>query len=52
MNWKKNLYRVALSALIVASLPTSALAADYSFETTAPQDYYKSTSYEDVYGSQ
>lgn len=29
-----------------------AFASDYSFTTTAPQDYYGSTSYEDVYGSQ
>ena len=52
MNRKKNLYGLALSALMMVVLPTSALAADYTFETTAPQDYYKSTSYEDVYGSQ
>ena len=52
MNWKKNIYGLALSALMLMALPTTALAADYSFETTAPQDYYKSTSYEDVYGSQ
>lgn len=52
MNRKKNLYGLALSALLMMALPTSALAADYTFETTAPQDYYKSTSYEDVYGSQ
>lgn len=38
-------------ALLVLS-PSAYAAADYSFETTAPQDYYKSTSYEDVYGSQ
>ena len=52
MNRKKNLYGLALSALLMMALPTSALAADYTFETTAPQDYYKSTSYEDIYGSQ
>lgn len=52
MNWKKNLYGLALSALLAMALPTSALAVEYSFTTDAPQDYYKSTSYEDVYGSQ
>lgn len=52
MNRKKNLYGLALSALLMMALPTNALAAEYTFETTAPQDYYKSTSYEDVYGSQ
>ena len=28
------------------------MAADYSFTTDAPQDYYGDTSYEDIYGSQ
>ena len=36
---------------LLALAPSAHAAADYSFETTAPQDYYKSTSYEDVYGS-
>lgn len=52
MNRKKSLYGLALSALLAMALPVTALAAEYNFETTAPQDYYKSTSYEDVYGSQ
>jgi len=39
-------------ALALLALAPSAYAADYSFTTDAPQDYYKSTSYEDVYGSQ
>ena len=52
MNWKKNFYGLALSVLMLAALPTTALAADYSFTTTAPQDFYKSTSYEDIHGSQ
>ncbi len=47
------LTRAVLPALaLVALSPSAYAAADYSFETTAPQDYYKSTSYEDVYGSQ
>ena len=52
MNWKKNIYGLALSALLMMALPGTALSTDYSFTTTAPQDYYKSTSYEDIYGSQ
>ena len=52
MNWKKNIYGLALSALLMMALPGTALATDYSFTTDAPQDYYKSTSYEDIYGSQ
>ena len=34
------------------AIPTTAQAAEYNFETLAPADYYDSTSYEDVYGSQ
>ena len=43
---------LALSAVMALSLTAPAFAADYSYTTTAPQDYYKSTSYEDIYGSQ
>lgn len=43
---------LALSAVMALSLTAPAFASDYSFTTTAPQDYYGSTSYEDVYGSQ
>ncbi|NBI11821.1 class D sortase [Colidextribacter sp. OB.20] len=47
------LTRAVLPALALLALaPSAYAAADYSFETTAPQDYYKSTSYEDIYGSQ
>ncbi len=42
---------LALSAAAALSLTAPAFAADYSFTTKAPQDYYGSTSYEDVYGS-
>lgn len=41
-----------LSVAAALSLTVPAFASDYSFTTDAPQDYYKSTSYEDVYGSQ
>ena len=37
---------------LALSMTAPAFASDYSFTTTAPQDYYGSTSYEDVYGSQ
>lgn len=43
---------LALSAVMALSMTAPAFASDYSFTTTAPQDYYGSTSYEDVYGSQ
>lgn len=43
---------LALAAVAALSMAAPAFASDYSFTTTAPQDYYGSTSYEDVYGSQ
>ena len=43
---------LALSAVAALSITAPAFAADYSYTTKAPQDYYGSTSYEDVYGSQ
>jgi len=52
MNWKNNLYKLALLVFMLTALPTAVQAADYTFETTAPQNYYRSTSYEDVVGSQ
>lgn len=33
-------------------MTTPAFAADYNFETSAPKDYYVSTSYESFYGTQ
>ena len=48
----RNLLGLALAAGAALSLTAPAFASDYSFATTAPQDYYGSTSYEDVYGSQ
>ena len=41
-----------LSLTAALSLTVPAFASDYSFTTDAPQDFYDSTSYEDVYGSQ
>ena len=42
---------LALAAGLALSLSVPAFASDYSFTTTASQDYYKSTSYEEVYDS-
>ena len=52
MNKMRNLLGLALAAGAALSLTVPAFASDYSFSTTAPQDYYGSTSYEDVYGAQ
>ena len=41
----------ALSAVAALSLTAPAFALDYSFTSTAPQNYYGSTSYESIYGS-
>lgn len=41
-----------LSVAAALTMAVPAFASDYSFTTTAPQDYYGSTSYEDIYGSQ
>lgn len=49
---KHILTKFLLTAAMLSTLMVSANAADYSFTTDAPQDYYKSTSYEDTYGSQ
>ena len=43
---------MALTAVSLLSLSVSASAADYSFETDGTLEYYTSTSYEEVYGSQ
>lgn len=52
MKWMKRLCSAALTAVLTVSLASTALAADYFFNTDAPQDYYGDTSYEDIYGSQ
>ena len=48
----RRLLSLVLAAGAALSLTAPAFASDYSFTTKAPQDYYGSTSYEDVYGSQ
>ena len=52
MKHAKRLLSAALMVTTVLSLTVSAHAADYSFTTEAPADYYPSSAYEDVYGSQ
>ena len=51
MNIKKRVWGLSLAALAALSMTAPAFASDYSFTTSAPQDYYGNTSYEDVYGS-
>ena len=52
MKKMRTLLGLALAVGAALSLTAPAFASDYSFATTAPQDYYGSTSYEDVYGCQ
>lgn len=52
MKWLTYCRSAALTIVTVLMLPVYVQAADYSFTTEAPDDYYPSTSYEDVYGSQ
>ena len=52
MNWPKRFCTTALAMSLAVFLVAGAQAADYAFTTDAPQDYYGSTSYEDIYGSQ
>ena len=47
----RSLLSLVLAVSTALSLTAPAFASDYSFTTKAPQDYYGSTSYEDVYGS-
>ncbi|MCI9393154.1 MAG: sortase [Oscillospiraceae bacterium] len=51
-NMKHILSMTLVAAAMTSLMVTGAQAADYNFTTTAPQDYYNSSSYEDVYGSQ
>ena len=52
MKRTKHLLSMVLMISAVLSLPVQAQAADYHFTTEAPDDYYPSSSYEDIYGSQ
>ncbi len=49
---KHILSKILLTTATLSMLMVSAHAMDYSFTTEAPRDFYKSGSYEDVYGSQ
>lgn len=51
MTHLKQLSRVVLTVFTALSLSICAVAADYSFTTETPDDYYPSSSYEDLYGS-
>ena len=48
----KRLKSLLLSIAGLFLMSTPVFAADYSFETMSPRDYYGSTSYEMVYGAQ
>ena len=52
MKRTKHLLSIVLAISAGLSLSVHAQAADYHFTTEAPDDYYPSSSYEDVYGSQ
>ena len=52
MKYIRKITGLMLSVAAALSLSVPAFASDYSFTTDAPQDFYSSTSYEDVYGSQ
>ena len=47
----RSLLSLVLAVSTTLSLTAPTFASDYSFTTKASQDYYGSTSYEDVYGS-
>lgn len=49
---RKLLSMLMAATAMLSVLTVSASAADYSFSTTAPAEYYGDTSYEEVYGSQ
>lgn len=49
---KKLLSLTLLAAVVMSTFAVSAQAADYSFSTDGTPEYYGSTSYEEVYGSQ
>lgn len=51
MKKMRNLLGLALAVGAALSLTVPAFASDYSFATIAPQDYYGSTNFEDVYGA-
>lgn len=48
---RKLLSMLMAATAMLSVLTVSASAADYSFSTEAPADYYGDTSYEEIYGS-
>ena len=52
MTMKNRVCSAIMALFIFYAMAANAMAADYSFTTDAPQDYYGDTSYEDIYGSQ
>ena len=52
MTLKERFCTIVMAVLIMYAMVSNARAADYSFTTDAPQDYYGDTSYEALYGSQ
>ena len=52
MTMKNRVCSAVVALFIFYAMAANAMAADYSFTTDAPQDYYGDTSYEDIYGSQ
>ena len=52
MTMKNRVCSAIMARFIFYAMAANAMAADYSFTTDAPQDYYGDTSYEDIYGSQ
>ena len=52
MTIKERFCSIVMAVLIFYAMASNAMAADYSFTTDAPQDYYGDTSYEAIYGSQ
>lgn len=51
MKTRKLILGMAITMVIHMAAADNASAADYSFSTDAPADYYGDTSYEEVYGS-
>jgi len=52
MTIKERFCNMIMAILIMYAMVSNANAADYSFTTDAPQDYYGDTSYKALYGSQ
>ncbi len=49
---RKSISTLLLAAILMVSIGVTGYAVDYDFETSDDTEYYDSTSYEDIYGSQ